>query len=256
VSRRVGPTRRARARARSGGWCCSAARAQAEASQRRALELAERVWLAVSVNDALGTLGLLELSLGNLAEAAAFYRRVPADGPAVELDGAVRDRTDEARERRQKRLHGRGAGLGQRRRAVLQSCVVAGEVTCAAIEPSARPRRRRHSGTAAAVLLGGCTRRRATAARRAQRRGPPAFSSPSWKPCLALPRRQSRLGWAVVRLRAQRSPRRSCALPARCERPLHGKSPRLVVTVRTVEAHLRRSTPSSDPLSHGLSQFA
>ncbi len=51
----------------------------ARAQLGRALELAEQVWLTVSVNDALGTLGLLELSLGNLAEAAAFYRRVPAD---------------------------------------------------------------------------------------------------------------------------------------------------------------------------------
>jgi DNA-binding CsgD family transcriptional regulator len=52
----------------------------ARAQASRALEIAEQVWLAVSASDALGTLGLLELSLGNLVEAAAFYRRVPAEG--------------------------------------------------------------------------------------------------------------------------------------------------------------------------------
>jgi len=46
----------------------------------RALEFAEAIWLAVEVSDSLATLGLLELSLGNVAEAAALYRRVPPGG--------------------------------------------------------------------------------------------------------------------------------------------------------------------------------
>ena len=44
--------------------------------------------------------------------------RVPADRAAVELDVAVGDRPDQAGQRRQERLHGRRARLGQRRRAV------------------------------------------------------------------------------------------------------------------------------------------
>jgi DNA-binding CsgD family transcriptional regulator len=106
----------------------------ARAQVGRALELAERVWLAVSVNDALVTLGLLELSLGNLAEAAAFYRRVPADGwkrwcycaggrtalDAVEALSAIGE-LDRAREV-MSALPADAAELP-----VLEACVVAGE---------------------------------------------------------------------------------------------------------------------------------
>jgi DNA-binding CsgD family transcriptional regulator len=106
----------------------------ARAQLGRALELAERVWLAVSVNDALGILGLLELSLGNNAEAAAFYRRVPADGwrrwcycaggrtalDAVEALSAIGE-LDRAREV-MSALPADAAELP-----VLEACVVAGE---------------------------------------------------------------------------------------------------------------------------------
>ena len=53
-------------------------RARTQAS--RALELAEQVWLLVCTSDALGQLGFLELSLGNVAEAATYYRRIRPDG--------------------------------------------------------------------------------------------------------------------------------------------------------------------------------
>ena len=106
----------------------------ARAQLGRALELAEQVWLTVSVNDALGTLGLLELSLGNLAEAAAFYRRVPADSwkrwyycaggrtalDAVEALSAIGE-LDRAREV-MSALPADAAELP-----VLEACVVAGE---------------------------------------------------------------------------------------------------------------------------------